>query len=138
AGDERAHLLNTERELGRRAVLDGDDTRCWFEWSAPDDADPFDPAVWAATIPTLDQPNGISAAFLARQAESPDVVGFRREYLCQTVSDRAETAIDLDAWEKAPEVDLTGCQPVFAIDASPDGDFACIVAAAIAGDVVGV
>lgn len=139
AGDERARLLNEQRELGRRAVLEGGDgTRAWFEWSAPDEADPFDPEVWRATIPTLDQPDGISSAFIARQAESPDVTGFRREYLCQTVSATADAVVDLDAWETAPEVDLTGAQPVFAIDASPDGDYACIVAAATAGNLCGI
>ena len=34
AGDERSTLLNEQRELGRRAALEGDTSRVWFEWSA--------------------------------------------------------------------------------------------------------
>ena len=47
-------------------------------------------------------------------------------------------AVDLEAWEAAPMADLAGVDPVFAIDATPDGDYACIVVAGMTGDTVGV
>ena len=82
AGDERSTLLNEQRELGRRAALEGDTARVWFEWSAPDDADPYDEDVWRATIPTLEQPDGIGLEFVRMEAESMRLDDFRREYLC--------------------------------------------------------
>ena len=55
-GDDRSTLLARLGELGRRAVAGGDRDRAWFEWSTTDADDPYDPAVWRATIPTLDRP----------------------------------------------------------------------------------
>ena len=70
AGDETAELLNEQRELGRRAVAEDDPSRVHLEWSCSDDDDPLDPDVWERTIPTLNRPEGLTSAFLARQAET--------------------------------------------------------------------
>ena len=106
AGDENSELLNIQRELGRRAVAEGDRARVWLEWSCADDDDPLDPAVWARTIPTLDQPDGISSAFLARQAETMGTDAFAREYLCRTVWSKSRQVITADVWADLPHVDL--------------------------------
>ena len=69
-----------------------------------DDDDPFDPAVWAATIPTLDRPDGISSTFLARQAETMGTDAFAREYLCRTVWSQSRQVIAPDVWADLPHV----------------------------------
>jgi hypothetical protein len=134
AGDERASLLNGERERGRRAVVDGDELRCWFEWSAADDADPYDEATWRATIPTLDQPDGLSSEFLRLEAETMQPDDFRREYLCMHTLRPEATLFDRDTWERAPATAL-GAPAAFAVDAMPNGDAAAVVVASGGGDV---
>jgi hypothetical protein len=134
AGDERSTLLHRLGELGRRAVLTGDDERVWFEWSTTDADDPYDPAVWRATIPTLDRAGGISSAFVALQAEALDVAEFRREYLCLHSARPADPVLDVDGWLEAPRAPVDGDSVVFAIDATPACTSSALVVAAPAVD----
>ena len=127
AGDDRSTLLNTMAEVGRRAVLEGDRTRHWYEWSAEPDADPYDPATWAAAIPTLDRPGGISTEFIRLQAETMDGDDFRREYLCLHTPRPAQQVIDPDRWEQAPSGAPRGAI-VFGVDITPSGSAASLVA----------
>ena len=107
AGDENSELLNIQRELGRRAVAEGDRARVWLEWSCEDDDDPLDPEVWARTIPTLDQPDGIESDVPGhRQAETMGTDDFAREYLCRTVWSKSRQVITPDVWADLPHVDL--------------------------------
>ncbi|WP_162941997.1 hypothetical protein [Desertimonas flava] len=130
AGDDSSTLLNAERELGRRAVAEGDRSRAWFEWSAADDADIYDPDVWATTIPTLDQPNGLSTAYLQIEAESMTAHQFRQEYLCMHTNRPELQLLDVDAWAAAPVIDIAyPGELMYAIDADPNGDHAVIAAA---------
>jgi hypothetical protein len=133
AGDERSTLLNGERERGRRAVVDGDRSRCWFEWSAADDADPYDRATWRKTIPTLDQPDGLSSEYLRLEAETMNADDFRREYLCMHTLRPEATLLSKDDWERAP-ADPMGEPVAFGVDAMTNGDAAAIVAAGPSGD----
>lgn len=139
AGDETAELLNEQRDLGRRAALEDDSGRVWMEWSCADDADPLDPAVWAATVPTLDRPNGISSEFLRLEAESLGIDQFAREYLCRTVVSKSRQVIDPDVWADLPHIELFQPDRVtLGIDATSDLSRACVVACAQSGEFVGV
>jgi hypothetical protein len=53
----------------------------YFGWSAPDDADPGDPATWAACMPALGIT--VSEATVAADFETMDLSEFRRSCLCQ-------------------------------------------------------
>ena len=82
AGTDISVYLRSKVADGRaRAELGVTDTACYFEWSAPDDADPGDPQVWAACMPALGitaSPEAVAADFeLMAEAE------FRRAYLNQ-------------------------------------------------------
>ena len=138
AGDESARLLNEARELGRRAVLADDPSRCWFEWSASEVDDLYDIETWRRVIPTLDQPNGISSDFVRLEADGLDRAGFAREYLCLSLARPEDRLIDAMAWEGAPMVPMSGADAVFAVDASPDGEYGAIVVAGPVGDLVAV
>ena len=139
AGDETAELLNAQREIGRRAVAEDDRHRVHLEWSCADDADPLDPAVWAQTIPTLDRPDGLSSAFLARQAETMGTDAFAREYLCRTVWSQNRRVIAPDAWADLPHIVLhPSPQAVLAVEVAPDRSSAVVVAACKVGEHVGV
>lgn len=130
AGDETAELLNDQRELGRRAAADDDRSRAWLEWSCADDADALDPAVWRTTLPTLDQPDGISSAFLELEAETIGTDTFAREYLCRTVASAERRVIAPEIWAELPMGTLTtGSAQLLAVDVTPDRSSATVVAA---------
>lgn len=137
AGDETAELLAQQRELGRRAVAEDDRGRVHLEWSCADDDDPLDQAVWAATIPTLDRPNGLGSAFLARQAETMGTDAFAREYLCKTVWSQSRRVIPVEVWADLPHRQVDG-GGVLAVEVDNDRTAAAVVAASPCGDGIGV
>src|SRR4029077_17828351 len=98
-----------------------------------DDADPLDPKTWAATIPTLDRPDGLTSAFLARQAETMGTDAFAREYLCRTVWSQNRRVIAPDDWADLPHVVLRTSTHL-AVEVTPDRSGAVIVAAGRVGD----
>lgn len=54
AGTASSALLKAKVAQGRAAVMGGKRKGiAYFEWSAEDDADPFDPKVWASCMPAL-------------------------------------------------------------------------------------
>jgi hypothetical protein len=126
-GDERSTLLATLSEVGRRAVAEGDRSRAWFEWSAPPDADVYNPDTWRAAIPTLDRPGGISTEFIRLQSETMDVDDFRREYLCLHTPRPAQQVINVESWNEAP-YGVPGGAVVFGVDSTPTGSAAALVA----------
>jgi hypothetical protein len=137
AGDERSELLNEQRELGRRAVLGGDRSRVWFEWSAPDDCDPYDEAVWRSTIPTLGRVDGIDVEFVRSEAESMRVEDFRREYLCVHTARPVAAVIDPVLWAAAPSLRLPSDVAVsLGVEATVDHGAVSVVAAGAVGDEV--
>lgn len=138
AGDETSQLLNEQRELGRRAVATDDPKRCWFEWSAPDDADVYDENVWRSTLPTLDLTDGISLEFIRTEAESMAVEDFAREYLCRFTPRRHAYVIDPALWENLPDVGLPEGPVILGIDATRERTSAAVVAAASNLDYIAV
>jgi phage terminase large subunit-like protein len=112
-----------------------------FEWSAPENADPFDPAVWRGCMPALGirRPDGSGItedairAELTRFESSPEGLnGFRRAYLNQWVPKgaAADSLFDPGLWDsrflRASEIRDV---PALALDVNPERSWTSIVAA---------
>lgn len=127
AGTDSSVFLRRKVEAGRAAVLDGADRGiAYFEWSAPEDANPEDERTWWATMPALGHTINLDVVRHARQTMSED--DFRRAYLNQwTATD--ERVIPAAVWDAvcsrsvAPEGQL-----VFGVDVAADRGSASIVA----------
>lgn len=96
AGNERSVYLARKVLGGRKACLDGGDSRtCFMEWSVPDDLPHDDPAVWAEYLPAYG--HTITEKRLRSRLEKamrnpdevdeegfePGLAGFKRGYLNQ-------------------------------------------------------
>ncbi len=82
AGNELSSYFRGKVEDGRAMAGSGaTDTAAYFGYSAPDDADPADPAVWYGCMPAL----GITVSEETVRADfgTMDLAEFRRAYLCQ-------------------------------------------------------
>lgn len=122
-----------------RAAVERDERRgvAYFEWSAPDDADPADEAEWWACMPAL----GFTIDVGAIRAEYESLAGaskladFRRAYLNQWVlKDLGETSpISSAVWAGLEDGTSETVDPSWALDVSPDRDWACIAVAGRAG-----
>ena len=77
------------------------DTAAYFGYSAPDDADPADPATWYGCMPAL----GITVTEETVRADfgTMDLAEFRRAYLCQwpEVAKPGWGVLSEDAWGSA-------------------------------------
>ena len=115
-------------DAGRQAVDDGTcerDRIAYFEWSAPEDADPFDPAVWWASMPalgyTIDEET--VRLELAEAMKMPDgLASFQRQGLNIRGKARRDPPIPLSLWDRcvAPDVERGVSGLVFAVDVSPE------------------
>ena len=82
AGNEDSAYLDGKMDEGRALCeLGATDTACYVEYSAPDDADPADEAVWAGCMPALGVT--IDVATVRADFQTMDLADFRRSYLCQ-------------------------------------------------------
>jgi hypothetical protein len=139
AGNDDSELLNHLQDIGQLAVQNGDDSRVWFEWSMEPGSDPLSVETWRKTIPTLDQPNGISLDFLIEESKTMRLADFMREYLCFRVNDSDDRVIDWEQWQALERSDVfVGPDPVIAIDISWDRARASIVAASGEGPYIPV
>jgi phage terminase large subunit-like protein len=94
---------------------------CYFEWSAPNDAEPGDPAVWEECMPALGytvRPQAIQHEF-----DNMDLSDFRRAYLNQWADDFPDLwlVIKQDDWlsQHDPQSKPVG-RLVFSIDTTPE------------------
>jgi hypothetical protein len=127
AGTESSTYLRRKVEVGRQAVADDVDSGvAYFEWSAPDDCDPDDPATWWACHPALGFTIDESVIAHARQTMSDGE--FRRAFLNQWTS-TDERIIPVSAWDavNSPKYAGTGAM-TFGVDANDDRSAAAIVA----------
>jgi hypothetical protein len=116
-------------ENGRILVSEGASTRrAYFEWSAPQDADPGDERVWAACMPGL-QCNGGIISIEAVRNEYDEAIRqgklneFRRAYLNQWVDQFApdDAIIDPARWGVLADPDTGRLDPVaFGVHVTPD------------------
>lgn len=101
AGKETSSYFRGKVADGRsRAEMGVTDTGCYIGYSAPDDADPADPATWAACMPALGAT--VSAETVAKDFELMDLAEFRRAYLCQwpEVAKPGWGTFSQSAWEQ--------------------------------------
>lgn len=135
AGTDASLFLRGKVDAGRHAVTTGaTDGIAYFEWSAPDDADPYDEATWLGCMPALGRT--IDLAVVRHAAASMTEGEFRRAFLNQwTASD--ERVIPKAAWEAVQSEQAAPSGPlVFAIDVSADRAESSVAVAG--GGVVGL
>ncbi len=126
AGDEQSTWLRSKIELGREAVeADSGGGVAFFEWSAPDDADPDDEATWRGCMPALGSRVSVDTIRSERQS-LPDSV-FRRAYLNQWPVARHESVFAESDWVKCEDKKSALVGTVgFAVDMTPDRSSAAI------------
>lgn len=121
-GTDESVPLNRLVEQGRAAVeADQRDGIAYFEWSAPVDADPDDPAVWYECMPALGFTIGLDVVRHARATLSDGE--FRRAFLNQPTKadDRIITAAVWDAACSADAAPLRSPERLaFAVDMNPE------------------
>lgn len=82
AGTEFSAYFRGKVDDGRAmAELGATDTAAYFGYSAPDDADPADPATWYGCMPALGIT--VSEATVRSDFATMELAEFRRAYLCQ-------------------------------------------------------
>jgi phage terminase large subunit-like protein len=79
--DLSAYFRGKVGEGRSRCELGVTGSSAYFGWSAPDDADPGDPATWRACMPALGRT--VSEATVAADFETMELAEFRRACLCQ-------------------------------------------------------
>lgn len=140
AGTDDSLYLIDKRDMGRK-LAESDVRRgiAYFEWSAPDDADPGDPVVWRACMPGLRSNGGIiDEDAIASEFTSMKLIEFQRAYLNQWPDrNAAEPVIPHEVWAALVADRLRVERPVFAVDATPNRDAAAIAAAGRRPDGLG-
>lgn len=138
AGTEDSLYLLAKRDRGRKLAEDGVTKGvAYFEWSAPDDADPSDRAVWRACMPALG--HTITEDAIESDYQSMELAEFQRAYLNQWVDRNAgEAVIPADVWGALADRSqpIVGA-PVFAVDANPERSGAAIAVAGRRPDGLG-
>jgi phage terminase large subunit-like protein len=115
-------FLQAKSRRGREVALAGvREGMAYFEWSAPDDADPEDRSLWPTYMPALG--HTITEQAIAAELLSMDRNGFRRAYMNQWVPKSTEEAPSIggDLW--ATGRDDASCfegQPSLAVDVTMD------------------
>lgn len=132
---EFAAYLRAKMATGRTAVEAGINTgTAYFEWSAPDGADPYDPATWWGCLPAMG--HTITEAGIAAQLTRMDLGDFCAEFL-GWFADGAQLRWHLipeRTWEILADRQVAPGSPMaLAVDVSPDRESAAIVAAGPAG-----
>lgn len=135
AGTETSAYLRRKVEAGRARVEAGEPSRvAYFEWSAPDDADPGNPRVWRACMPAMG--HTIREEAIRARFESMELPEFCRAFLNQWV-DRSvgEWVIPKDFWRACvdPGSRRVG-GVVFCADVAPGAVSASIAVAGLRED----
>jgi phage terminase large subunit-like protein len=130
AGTPESTYLRAKVEAGRKRVEEGATSgAAYFEWSAPEDADPEDREVWRACMPALG--HTVSEEAIAADFVTMNLLEFRRAYLNQWC-DRSvhEPVIDEAVWNGLKDTESEPVDPVaFAVDATPERSAASIAVA---------
>jgi phage terminase large subunit-like protein len=101
AGDVTSAWLRPKVDAGRlSAQMGATETSAYFEWSAPEGADPSDPGTWRAAMPALG--HTVNEAAIRADLELMPRDAFCRSYLCWWPDETGggwET-FSADAWER--------------------------------------
>jgi len=122
AGTDTSVYLRGKVEAGRLAAELGltDTAMCYFEWSAPNGADPADPATWYGCMPALGRT--IREDAIRADFESMDLADFRRAYLNQWLDAFPEEWLVIPAadWQALLDPRSKLADPVaFGVDMTP-------------------
>ena len=124
AGMPNSEVLASVRERGMNPKTKG---LAYFEWSAPDDADPDDMDALAVANPGLGK--RLSLEHVASERGAMDDETFKRERLGIWAKIGGDSAISADAWSRCLDHDsVAGQRVVFAVDVPPARDVATIAA----------
>lgn len=121
ADSEQLHTL-------RRRALKGEGVErlAYLEWSAPEDCNPADPAMWAQANPAIGY--RMTEEFMASQFEALGEDGFKREHL--SIPDdpaSAAGAIDAMSWAACIDYESRAEDPVaFSLEVPEDRSWSCI------------
>lgn len=139
AGTTDSTYLRGKVDRGRARVLAGQSTRvAYFEWSAPEDADPSDHNVWRACMPALG--HTITIEDIQTEFDGMELDDFARAFLNQWRDGKAPNrVISVEDWKECEDEDSALDNPdtdavALAIDATPDGTYAALSLAGIRGD----
>lgn len=131
----RSAFLWGKVEAGRNRVQAGIDSRSLYvEYSAPDDADWLDPAVWWATMPALGFTQ--TEEKVAAEADSLGEAEFRRAYLAQWGDDfDGDSKIPGHLWAAcADPASQIGSKLTWVVDVGPDRAWCAVSVAALRED----
>lgn len=138
AGNDSSTYLKQKLAKGREQVdADGTKGLAYFEWSAPDAADPADPDTWRSCMPALG--HTITEDAIAADFKSMQLIEFQRAYLNQWPDRSAvDPVISRAAWEAVADLDSRPVGPlVFSVDATPERTAGAIAVAGARGDGLG-
>lgn len=110
-GDGTDGLLMHYQELGVASLTDPETRIAYFEWSAPDDVDVLDRAVWRATIPSLEPYGFLTERAVARLAHDRPM--FARTMLGIRPAGVDDQVIDRDVWARQRVDNLDDLQAPF-------------------------
>ena len=124
AGMPNSEVLASVRERGMNPKTKG---LAYFEWSAPDDADPDDMRALAQANPGLG--TRLSLDHVASERAAMDDETFKRERLGIWAKIGGDSAIPEASWSACLDHDsVAGSRVVFAVDVPPARDVATIAA----------
>lgn len=128
-GSSAAMESSEQLHAVRRRALDGASPRlAYLEWSAPEDCDPGDPAMWALANPAMGY--RMTAEFVAAEFAALPLPEFRRERLSIPDEPLGSGVIPLGVWAtRAVEDDQRPAGPRFALDVTPERTAAAICVA---------
>lgn len=131
-----AHYLRSRIAAGRARVEAGvtRDT-AYFEWSAPETADPQDPRTWWGCLPAMG--HTVTEEAMKAQFARMDLHEFCAEFLGWWPSDQQLRwqVVAKERWESLADRTAKPGYPIaFGVDTNPDREMSCIVAAGPVGD----
>ncbi len=131
AGTPESLYLKAKVDAGRELVEKGANSGlAYFEWSAPEDADPDDEDAWARCMPALGHTIDLSVVRAARLTLS--TAEFRRAYMNQWVDRNAgERVLPIDEWNRCadPDSEIASRKTVLAVDVSRERESTSIAVA---------
>jgi hypothetical protein len=133
-GDAASTWFHGWVEAGRAIVDAGQRSDvAFFEWSAPEDADPADPATWWACSPAMGHTiteDVLRSEYASAVAKPDGLAAFRRSSLNQRTTQRADPAIPRAWWDACAVTDSAPCRPMTcAVDVALDRSAASIASA---------
>ncbi len=128
AGTLKSTYLRAKVERGRAVCTRLRRGVAYFEWSAPEGADPADPATWWSCMPALGITQNV--AKIQGHRDSMEAPEFARAYLNQWNEALAEQKLPAASWRGCldPQSVIVG-PPVFCVEVSWDRSHSAITAA---------